>query len=249
MNHSLHRPKVISVNSPSEAAEKTSNMIAEMLVATPRITLGLATGSTPIPVYQDLVQRHRDGTLSFAEATSFNLDEYLGLAGDHPQSFRAFMDEHLFRLVDMNVSRIHIPDGLATDLDAHTKAYEKAIAAAGGIDIQLLGIGSNGHIAFNEPGSSRTSRTRVVELTSDTIQANSRFFDRAEDVPRQAISMGIGTILEAKRIVLLATGPAKAQAVKDAVQGDANESCPASLLQYHPDVTFVLDAEASSLLQ
>ena len=252
MSPSLHRPSVIIASSREEAAQAVADVFAQTIAQTnalkSQVILGLATGSTPIPVYAELVKRHQAGDLSLANATTFNLDEYLSLGGNHPQSFRAFMDEQLFRLVDIDPSNIHIPDGLTQDAEAHCQAYEAAIEAAGGLDVQLLGIGSNGHIAFNEPGSSPDSGTRVVELTEKTIQDNSRFFDRRDQVPRRAISMGIGTILRAKKIVLLATGESKAQAVAAAIDGRPDASCPASWLQRHSDVTFVLDAEASKQL-
>lgn len=176
------------------------------------------------------------------------MDEYIGLDSHHPQSFRYFMQRQLFDHVNISLANTHVPDGMTGDVDAHAIAYEQQIASAGGIDLQLLGIGTNGHIAFNEPGAAADSRTRKVRLTDETIQANSRFFDSTNEVPTAAISMGIGTILEAKRIVLIATGEGKADAVLAAVRGPVTTVCPASFLRTHPDVTIVIDEAAASKL-
>ena len=227
------------------ASRFVAESIAQAIRQDPGLVLGLATGGTPIRTYRYLVQFHRDEGLDFSQVTTFNLDEYIGLGKDHPQSFFTFMREHLFRHVNLDPSRIHLPDGLAADPLSHASDYERAIDSAGGIDLQLLGIGHNGHIAFNEPGSPADSRTRVVELTRSTIAKNARFFDSPDDVPKTAISMGIGTILEAKRIVLLAHGEDKAEAVSRAIDGPVTTDHPASLLQNHPDVSFVVDEAAA----
>jgi glucosamine-6-phosphate deaminase len=233
-------------------ADATSLRVAEIIAAAirsnPQIVLGLATGGTPVGTYRELVRMHREQGLDFSGIRSFNLDEYLGLGPEHPQSFRYFMQQHLFDHVNVDPSQTHVPDGLAVDVDAHTRDYEQQIRAAGGIDLQLLGIGSNGHIAFNEPGSPADSRTRAIDLTADTITANSRFFDSIDQVPRHAITMGIGTILESKQIVLMANGEGKADTVARAIQSDADPSHPASLLQKHGDVMVVLDAAAAKRL-
>jgi glucosamine-6-phosphate deaminase len=191
---------------------------------------------------------HREEGLDFSRVTTFNLDEYSGLGADHPCSFHTFMHRHLFDHINIDASRIHIPDGLAADPVSHAQGYEHSIRSAGGIDLQILGIGHNGHIAFNEPGSAADSRTRLVHLTHDTIEKNSRFFDSIDDVPRTALTMGIGTILDAKRILLLAMGPGKAEAVCRAIQGERSVNNPASLLQTHHDVTYILDQSAAALL-
>jgi glucosamine-6-phosphate deaminase len=241
-------PQIVVCPDPHAAARKVAEIIAEAIRSNPRIVLGLATGSTPIEAYRELLRMHREGGLDFSGVHSFNLDEYLSLGPDHPQSFRFFMQQHLFDHVNIEPSQTHVPDGLATDVDGHTRDYEQQIRAAGGIDLQLLGIGSNGHIAFNEPGSPAESRTRAIDLTEDTIKANSRFFDSIDQVPRHAITMGIGTILESKRIVMMAIGDSKTDTVARAIQGDADPSHPASLLQRHDDVTYVLDVAAARRL-
>lgn len=212
--------------------------------------LGLATGRTPLPFYAELIRLHQEGSLSFAKVITFNLDEYLGLAGDHPESYRTFMRQELFDHVDIPAENIHIPDGTvsAADLEAHCAAYEEAIHAAGGIDFQLLGIGRTGHIGFNEPGSPRESRTRRVELDPITRQDAAPSFGGLDQVPTHAISMGCGTILEAKKIALLAWGSGKAEIVREALTGPLTDQISASFLQEHPDATFYLDAEAGAAL-
>jgi len=246
MNRSKTSPEVVVCSSGEEAARYVADLYASAIRSQPEIVLGLATGGTPVDVYRELVQQHRENGLDFASATSFNLDEYVGLPPEHSQSFRYFMQQQLFDHVNIDPTRTHVPDGMATDLDEHAEQYEIEIRNHGGIDLQLLGIGNNGHIAFNEPGSALDSRTRVVQLTEETIQANARFFDSVDQVPRQAITMGIGTILEARRIILMATGEAKAEAVADAICGDCDPHNPASALQQHSDVVFVLDPAAAS---
>ena len=228
-----------------EASRFAAETIATAIRENPGIVLGLATGETPMRTYHNLIEFHLAGDLDFSNVTTFNLDEYVGLGSDHPCSFHAFMDRELFDRVNINRQRTHIPSGTACDPDAEAARYEQLIAEAGGIDLQILGIGHNGHIAFNEPGSAADSRTRVIDLTSDTIEKNSRFFDSIDDVPRTAMTMGIGTIMEAKRILLLAFGESKAEAVAKALHGPITIEHPASLLQLHPDVTFILDAAAA----
>lgn len=239
-------PKIVVCQDDDAASIKVAEIIADAIRANTRIVLGLATGGTPVDAYRELARMHQQEGLDFSEVTSFNLDEYIGLGPGHPQSFRYFMQQHLFDHV--NIRKTHVPDGLATDIAGHSAAYEEDIRGAGGIELQLLGIGSNGHIAFNEPGSAVDSRTRAIDLTPDTISKNSRFFPSIDDVPRRAITMGIGTILEARRIVLMATGKGKAAAVRRAIEEDPDVSQPASLLQCHRDVTFVLDRDAASEL-
>jgi glucosamine-6-phosphate deaminase len=231
------------------ASSAAAEIIAQKVRATPSCVLGMATGGTPIQTYRELIRLHVEDGLDFSSVTTFNLDEYVGLAADHPQSYRHYMQQNFFDHVNIDPARTHVPDGVAVDSLAASADYEADIVAAGGIDLQLLGIGHNGHIAFNEPGSPRGSRTRVVELSAQTIEKNSRFFDSIDEVPRQAVTMGIATILEAKRIVMLAFGPAKAEAVRLAIEGESNEQHPASLLQGHPSVTFVLDEAAADRLR
>lgn len=231
--------------SAEHIARYAGDSIADLVRNDPECVLGLSSGSTPLQTYRHLVGLHNEG-LSFRDVTMFNLDEYVGLSSDHPQSYHRTMSEHLFDHLD--VEQVHIPDGQAEDLDMECLRFEQAIADVDGVDLWLLGIGSNGHIAFNEPGCSADSRTRVVDLAPSTITANSRFFDSQEDVPRQALTVGIATILEARKILLLATGGSKAEAICEALAGAMSPDCPASYLQDHPDCTFLLDDEAASLL-
>ena len=208
------------------------------------VTLGLATGSTPVGLYAALIQEHRRRKLDLSRITSFNLDEYVGIPPDHPQSYHVFMHRHLFRHVDLPPESTHFPGG-----DLSGDEYENLIRKSGGIDLQILGIGSNGHIGFNEPGSSFSSRTREVQLADRTIADNARFFDHIDQVPRTAITMGIATILEADHIVLLANGENKADAIAAAVEASPTEDVPASALQLHPRVTVILDHAAASKLK
>jgi glucosamine-6-phosphate deaminase len=210
-----------------------------------RPVLGLATGSSPLATYAELRRRHREAGLSFAHATAFLLDEYVGLPAGHPQRYRAVIDAELTSRVDLPDACVHSPDGDAADVPAACAAYEAAIAAAGGVDVQLLGIGSDGHLGFNEPGSSLASRTRIKTLTARTRADNARFFDAPDEVPHHVLTQGIGTILDARHLLLLATGTGKADAVAAAVEGPLTAACPASALQLHPHATVVLDEAAA----
>ena len=207
--------------------------------------LGLPTGGTPIGMYRKIVEKRVD----FSNIITFNMDEYIGLSKDNASSFYHFMDENLYSKVNLPAANINIPDGTAADIERECAEYEKKIAAVGGIDLFFGGIGSNGHIAFNEPGSSFASRTRVIELTAKTIRDNSRFFDNPDDVPKRAITVGIATISAAKELVFLATGETKAMAVKTAVEGEISENCPVTALRKHDNATLVLDRAAAELLQ
>jgi len=207
--------------------------------------LGLATGSTPLPLYAELIRLHREEGLSFRSVLTFNLDEYEGLGADHPQSYRSFMDAQLFRHLDIPAANIRIPDGLAADPARECADYEAAIRAAGGIDLQILGIGRTGHIGFNEPPSAADSRTRRVHLDAVTRKDNSVFFGDLAEVPHGALTMGVATILEARRVALLAFGEAKAAIVARAVKEAPSAACPATWLQRHPACTFHLDAAAA----
>ena len=241
-------PTVMVCDDAQTASLQAAELFADAIRARPQIVLGLATGGTPVPMYKQLIRLHREEGLDFSQVRSFNLDEYIGLPPEHPQNFRVFMQDHLFDHINIPPGNTLVPDGRASDIAAQLVDYEAAIKAAGGIDLQLLGLGHNGHIAFNEPGSAADSRTRVVELTPETIENNARFFTSMDEVPRTAITMGIGTILAAKRIVMLAFGQQKAAAVHRALQGEVSTECPASFLQTHRDVTFILDQAAASLL-
>lgn len=241
--------RVVILKTAEEVSKRAAEIIANLVRLQPRAVLGLATGSTPLATYQRLIEIHRAGQLSFADVTSFNLDEYVGLGEDHPQSYRHFMHNELFRHINIAPDRCHVPDGLAGDYESYGRQYEQQIADAGGIDLQLLGIGTDGHIAFNEPGSSLASRTRLKALTEQTRRDNSRFFESLEAVPKLAISMGVGTILESRRILLLATGASKADAVRAFIEGPVTSQITASALQLHPAVTVLLDEPAAGWLQ
>lgn len=233
-----------------DVSYEAARIVANTVRRNPSVRLGLATGSTTIGMYKELARLHREESLDFSRVVTFNLDEYLGLPGSHPQSFRFFMCEHFFAHVNVAENNVHIPDGaIKGDYDHYCSSYEQAIRAAGGIDLQILGIGRNGHIGFNEPTSSLGSRTRLKVLTSETIEDNRKFFDPGEEIPQCAITMGIGTILEAKRILLLASGHAKAAPIAQAIEGPVTASCTASALQHHPDVTFLIDQAAGAELK
>jgi glucosamine-6-phosphate deaminase len=210
--------------------------------------LGLATGSSPLGVYGELVGRHREGRLSFRRTTAFLLDEYIGLPPDHPESYRAFITRHFSGLVDIDPRTVHVPDGAASDIEAACADYEARIRAAGGVDVQLLGIGGDGHLGFNEPTSSLASRTRVKTLTEQTRNDNNRFFGDVEEVPRHVVTQGIGTILDARHLVLIAIGEAKAEPIARAVEGPLTSMCPASAIQLHPHATVVVDEAAAARL-
>ena len=232
-------------------AREIAQLIHSRNTAGKTTVLGLATGSTPVRVYRELARLHKEETLSFRNAITFNLDEYWGLSGDHDQSYRFFMNQHLFSQIDIPLWNTHVLNGTAQNADWECRAFEDRIRAVGGVDLWLLGIGGNGHIAFNEPSSHPDSRTRLVDLAPQTIEANSdgRFFKDSNAVPRSALSAGIGTIRDARKIVLLATGNNKATAVATALEHPSSSDCPASLLQDHSDCSFVLDEEAASKLK
>ncbi len=225
-----------------------ANLFAAQILQKPQSVLGLATGSSPIETYQHLISFYKQGALDFSKITTFNLDEYVGIPQDHPASYHAFMDENLFNFVNMDKSRVHVPNGNASDLPAECTQYDQAIENAGGIDMQLLGIGQNAHIGFNEPDRLFTYGCHVVKLAQSTIDANKRFFNHESEVPREAVSLGIGTIMNAKKIVLIATGKSKAQAIAASVKSDIDPAIPGSILRAHPHVTILIDKEAASLL-
>ena len=240
--------RVIIETEADAVGRRAAHMIAQLVRRKPDCVLGLATGSTPLGVYAELVRLHTEEGLDFSQVTTFNLDEYVGLAPSHPQSYRYFMQEHLFSGINIPPQNAHVPDGRALDFESYCERYEQMIADAGGIDLQLLGIGSDGHIAFNEPGSSLGSRTRLKTLTRETIRDNARFFGGEEQVPRLAITMGVGTILESRRCLLLALGENKAAAVRDAIEGPVTAQVTASALQLHREVTAIVDPAAAAWL-
>jgi glucosamine-6-phosphate deaminase len=235
---------VLKPNS-EELAREAARVVANAVRRNPELRLGLATGSTMRGMYQELVRLHRSEQLDFSRVITFNLDEYLGLSSDHPQSFHNFMQQNFFARVNVSPQNVHIPDGAVNgNYQQYCASYEETIRSAGGIDLQILGIGRNGHIGFNEPTSSLGSRTRLKVLSKETIQDNRKFFSSEETIPQCAITMGIGTILESKRILLLASGPSKAAAIAKAIEGPITASVTASALQLHSDVTFIIDREA-----
>lgn len=231
-----------------ELDEAGAELIAALVKRKPNAVLGLATGGTPVGLYNRLAERHQAGEVSFVHAASFNLDEYAGLAAGHPESYRSFMRRHLFDRIDMPADRTHIPDGNAPDLDAECRRYDERLARLGPIDLQLLGLGHNGHIGFNEPAPELAGGTHVVELDDSTRRANARFFGRPEDVPRRAVTMGVGAILRAERVVLAVKGEGKADILRRALQGSITTACPASLLQLHPRLTVLADRGAGKYL-
>jgi glucosamine-6-phosphate deaminase len=240
---------VILKRDVSQVSLQAAELVASAVRKKPSLVLGLATGGTMVDVYRHLVRLHRDGHVDFSRVVTFNLDEYLGLSPSHPQSFHHFMHEHFFAHVNVNPANIHIPDGtIRGNYDQYCASYEEAVRNAGGIDVQLLGIGRNGHIGFNEPTSSIASRTRLKVLSRETLDDNSKFFAPGEDSPRCAITMGIGSILDARRVLLLATGASKAAAVAKSIEGPIASAVSASALQLHPDVTFIVDDAAASQL-
>jgi len=223
--------------------------VAEVLNAKPNAVLGMATGSTPLSLYKELVRMHREEGLDFSQVTTFNLDEYVGLPTTHEQSYHYFMHENFFKHVNISKQNIYIPSGTTNNYKAFCEWYENRIRECGGIDIQILGIGSDGHIAFNEPTSSLSSRTRLKTLARPTIEDNARFFDKVEDVPIYAITMGVGTILEAGQLLLVANGKGKADAVARMVEGPVTSMITASALQLHPSAYVYLDQDAASKLE
>ena len=236
--------EIIIQETKQAAADVAARLIAKLITDKPDCVLGLATGSTPLPLYQRLIGMKLD----WSKVTTFNLDEYIGLPRDHAQSYHTFMWENLFSHVNIDAKNVHIPDGNAADIPAFCKGYEEQIKVAGGIDLQVLGIGTDDHIGFNEPTSSLASRTRIKTLTEQTCKDNARFFGSGEEVPNHVITMGIGTIMEARMNLLLAFGENKAQAIAEAVEGPVTSINPASVLQMHPTVKVCIDAPAASKL-
>jgi len=238
--------EVIIQRDYQQMSKVAAQLVVDVLNTKPNAVLGMATGSTPLGLYQELVRLHQAGQVDFSRVTTFNLDEYVGLPANHPQSYHYFMDEHFFRQVNIPRQNINIPSGTTSNYPAFCKWYEERIAECGGIDLQILGIGSDGHIAFNEPTSSLSSRTRLKTLSKQTIDDNARFFERREDVPVYAITMGVGTILDARKLVLVASGKSKAKAIAQAVEGPVTSMVTASALQLHRDSIVIVDEEAAT---
>lgn len=240
--------RIIITKDYEDMSRKAANIISAQIITKPDCVLGLATGSTPVGAYKTLVEWYQKGDLDFSEVQTVNLDEYRGLTHDNDQSYYYFMHDHLFSHVNIDPEHTHIPDGTEPDPQKACNDYEDIVKMCGGTDLQLLGLGHNGHIGFNEPADEFPKFTHCVDLTESTIQANARFFEKLEDVPTQAYTMGIGTIMHAKKILLIASGKDKAEIVKKALFGPVQPQVPASILQLHPDVTVVLDEAAASCL-
>ncbi len=236
--------KIYRTSDYREMSRTAAMILAAQIRLKPDCVLGLATGSTPVGAYEELVRMHRDGHLDFSLVKSANLDEYRGLTRDNDQSYYYFMQQNLFGQVNIRPENTFIPDGSQPDAEAECVRYEKILAGLGGVDLQILGLGHNGHIGFNEPADSFARTTHCVDLTRSTIEANKRFFEKEEDVPRQAYTMGIGTIMRARKILLLVSGGSKAEILKEAVCGPVTPQVPASILQFHPDVTLIADEAA-----
>ena len=232
-----------------DMSRKAANIISAQVIMKPSCVLGLATGSTPIGTYRQLIEWYEKGDLDFAHVTSVNLDEYKGLSGDNDQSYRYFMNHNFFSHINIPMERTFVPNGLEKNSDAACAAYNEIIRSCGGIDLQLLGLGHNGHIGFNEPGEAFEKETHCVDLTESTIEANKRFFEKEEDVPRQAYTMGIKNIMQAKKILVVVSGEDKADILKEVLYGAITPQVPASILQLHNDVTIVADEAALSKIK
>lgn len=237
------------VNSYEELSKVAASEFSKVIKEKPNAILGLATGGSPIGMYKELIKMYENKELDFSKITTVNLDEYIGLNPEHSQSYRHFMNDNLFNHINIDVANTFVPNGLAKDLEVECKEYDKRIIELGGIDIQLLGVGNNGHIAFNEPDEHLSAGTHVISLTENTIEANARFFDNIDDVPRTAITMGVGGIMKAKKIILIASGESKAEAIKGLFSGKITTENPASMLQMHRDVTVIVDKEAAKLIE
>lgn len=230
----------------TDMSRKAANIISAQVIMKPNCVLGLATGSSPMGTYEQLIDWYKKGDLDFSKVSSVNLDEYRGLAPEHEQSYRYFMNTNFFDHINIDKSRTHVPDGLASDVEKFCRDYDKLIEEVGGVDLQLLGLGRNGHIGFNEPSDVFARDTHCVDLTPSTIEANKRFFESEEDVPRQALTMGIRNIMMAKKIVVVVSGEDKAEALKEAIYGPITPQLPGSILQLHPDVVIIADEAALS---
>ena len=240
--------RILKCKDPAEVGRLAADQFEALIAAKPACLLGLATGSSPLPLYRELIQREKDGRIDFSRVRSANLDEYKGLSGDHPQSYRYFMQENQCNHIPIKPENTIVPDGMATDVDAMCAAYEKKIEDWGGVDLQLLGLGHTGHIGFNEPAADFSVMTHEVVLEEITRQANKRFFDSIDEVPTAAYTMGIGTVMAARKIVMVVTGKDKAEILKKSFFGPVTPAVPASILQFHPDVTVICDEDAASLL-
>ncbi|ASK62716.1 glucosamine-6-phosphate deaminase [Virgibacillus phasianinus] len=239
---------IVKVKNYDEMSNKACQVLVDRMNKVNNPVLGLATGSTPEGLYKELIKTSRKGDVSFKHTTTFNLDEYIGLSKSNANSYHYYMKNHLFQYIDVNMDNVHVPKGDVLDIKKECQEYEKSIRSHGNIDLQILGLGANGHIGFNEPGTSFNSRTHIVDLAESTRQANARFFDSYNDVPEQAITMGIETILESKEIIVLVSGNKKAEALSRLVNGKISEDFPASVLKEHIHVTVIADEAALSAM-
>jgi glucosamine-6-phosphate deaminase len=240
--------RVIIENDYEAMSKKAALLVASQVRLKPNSVLGLATGSTPLGMYNELIEMYERDEIDFSEVRSFNLDEYCDLPPENAQSYHYYMKDNFFKYVNLHPAKTNLLDGMSSDFKAECLNYDRKIKRAGGIDLQVLGIGPNGHIGFNEPGGSLNVRTHQVDLAEETIEANSRFFDSKEKVPRKAITVGIATILKSNRILLMASGKNKARAIRETIGGYVSTEVPASLLQTHPEVTVIIDEEAADLI-
>jgi glucosamine-6-phosphate deaminase len=240
--------EVIILPSPAEVGQLAARKIAQLIQRKPEAVIGLATGSSPLAIYAELAAAVRNGSVDASRVSGFALDEYVGIPEQHPESYAAVLRREVTEPLGLDPSRVHVPDGRASDLDAACQAYETAIRDAGGVDLQILGIGANGHIGFNEPTSSFGSRTRIKTLAPRTREDNARFFDSTDEVPTHCLTQGLGTIMEARELLLVAQGGRKAAAVAAAIEGPVSSMCPASILQFHPEATVIVDEDAAGRL-
>ena len=240
--------KIIITKNYDELSKVAADEMAAVVKNNPKAILGLATGGSPIGMYKELIRMNKAGEIDFSNITTVNLDEYVGLSGDHPQSYRYFMNDNLFNHINIDKNNTYVPNGLAENIEEECNNYDNKISQLGGTDVQLLGIGNNGHIAFNEPDEHLVSGTHLTNLTQDTIEANARFFDSIDEVPKTALTMGLGGIMKSKKIIVIASGEGKAEAVKAMVSGKINTNMPASMLQMHRDVVVIIDEAAAKLL-
>lgn len=241
--------RLIVTKNYEEMSKVAAKEMAEDIKRNPEIVLGLATGGTPVGMYKELIRMYNEGELDFSKVTSINLDEYVGLAGDHDQSYRYFMNTNLFDHINIDKNNTFVPNGLAENVEEECMVYDSRIQDMGGIDLQLLGLGANGHIGFNEPGEALSVGTHLTDLKESTIEANARFFDSIDDVPRKAITMGLGGIMKAKKIMVIASGEGKAEVVEAMMSGKITTEIPATMLQMHRDVILIVDEDAAKLLK
>lgn len=241
--------KIIIAKNYNEMSELAAFEVAKSIKENPEIVLGLATGGTPMGMYKELIKKYEDGEIDFSKVKSINLDEYVGLSGENKESYRYFMNSHLFNSVNIDINNTFVPNGLANDICSECKEYDNKIEELNGIDLQILGIGGNGHIGFNEPNDFLEVETHVTNLKKETVEANARFFNSIDEVPKQAITMGLGGIMKAKKILLIASGEEKAEAIKSLLSGKITTKIPVTMLQAHGDVTVIVDEAAGRLIK